>query len=191
MTSHAPSSFRCPDLEPRVGGPPAVAEFGGPFGSECGGRAQAVSVQLFDGNTDPFDPAIKDIVRLILALRAAIDALDYALGARTRGELVVALARTQALVDRADASGTQAAMQQELRRIRAITSVILEIAPAPTAAAVEAATRGNETLWAAEEHAWTVGRLVSEWRSRAARQRYRTRPDSPALRAPANEEAHR
>jgi hypothetical protein len=119
-----------------------------------------VSADPAAGHVDLFDAAVEDIRRLTLALRTAIEALDYAQGARTRGEVVAALSRTQTLADSADAAGTHTVMLQEFRDIRAIASVILEIAPAPSAAAVEAATRGNETLWAAEEHAWIVGRLV-------------------------------
>lgn len=135
---------------------------------------------------DTFDTALDDVIALTMALTSAIAKLDYADGARVRGELEHALPRAQSLAERLRDGQQRAQALHELGELHTVASRMLMIAPAPSSAAIEAAAAGDSTAWEAEERAWITSRLASGSAppsSRRRRDRRATRPDSPrALR---------
>lgn len=144
-----------------------------------------------DGSREPldtFDAAIDNVIRSTFALTSAIAQLAYADGARVRRELEHALARAQAIAERIADGAARAEAMRQLGELHAIATRQLIVAPAPSSAAIAAASAGDETAWLQEEQAWVSHRLAHgaspgfDGRRRARRD---TQPGSPrALRGP-------
>jgi hypothetical protein len=136
--------------------------------------------------SEPFQAALDAVIRLTFALTSAITNLAYATGARVRGELEYALSRAQALAECLPEAGQRAEGLRQLGELQAIATRQLMIAPAPSAAAIDAASAGDRTAWAEEERAWIAHRLArgsSPDLDVPRRARRDTLPDSPhALR---------
>lgn len=131
---------------------------------------------------DTFDAAIGKVVRLIQQLRSLIAKLAYAEGARGRDELERALSRAAVLAEAVPDREARTATMLRLDAVRGVANVVLDSAPAPSAAAVEAAAAGDPSEWNWEEQTWIARRLLRSSRSAGPRRRtgsQDTRPDSP------------
>jgi hypothetical protein len=136
--------------------------------------------------SEPFQAALDTVIRLALTLTSAIANVAYATGARVRGELECALSRAQELAECLPEGIERAEGLRQLGELQAIATRQLMIAPAPSAAAIDAASAGDDTAWEEEEEAWIAHRLAlgsSPNRDVLHRARRDTRPESPrALR---------
>lgn len=136
--------------------------------------------------SERFQAAIDDVIRLTFALTSAIANRVYAVGARVRGDLERALSGAQALAECLPEGVKRADGLRQLGELQAIATRQLMIAPAPSAAAIDAASAGDYTAWKEEERAWIAHRLArgsSPNLDVPRRARRDTRPDSPrALR---------
>ena len=134
---------------------------------------------------EPFQAALDVVIRLTLTLTSAIANLAYTTCARVRGELECALARAQPLAECLPEGVKRAEGLRQLGELQAIATRQLMIAPAPSAAAIDAAG-GDDSAWKEEERAWIAHRLArgsSPDLDVPRRARRDTRPDSPrALR---------
>jgi hypothetical protein len=135
--------------------------------------------------SEPFQAALDTVIRLALTLTSAIANVAYATGARVRGELECALSRAQELAECLPGIERAEGLRQ-LGELQAIATRQLMIAPAPSTAAIDAASAGDDTAWKEEEEAWIAHRLAlgsSPNRDGLHRARRDTRPESPrALR---------
>lgn len=133
-----------------------------------------------------FQAALDTVIRLTLALTSAISNVAYATAARVCGELEGALSRAQALAECLPEGAKRAEGLRQLGELQAIATRQLMIAPAPSTAAIDAASTGDDTAWKAEERAWIAHRLAlgsGPELDPPRRARRDTRPESPrALR---------
>jgi hypothetical protein len=142
---------------------------------------------------DAFEVAIATVAECTRALRSAITETAFADATRLRDELDGALSRAGAIAARLPGGMARAAALHKLGAIHGVAHDLLQIAPAPSAAAIAAMKAGDQALWIREEQAWIADRLARGSNPRLPmlrRERRDTRPESPwALRAAAG--AHR
>jgi hypothetical protein len=134
---------------------------------------------------DPFDAAIATVAQRTADLGAAIAATAFADAVRLRGELACARSYAAALAAQRPDDPERAKALRRLGELRGPAIGMLQLAPAPSAAALAAAESGDRTAWVQAEHAWIADRLASGTNPRIPRtQRARraTRPDSPKAR---------
>jgi hypothetical protein len=137
--------------------------------------------------TTSFDAAIRVVGELTMALTSAIGDLAFTDALRLRNELSRAFSRAQNLIERTNPAKSEAAVRQ-LGAMRGVADRLFQNAPAPSAAAIAAASTGDLTGLNRAEDAWLADRLASGATLRLqqhGRSRRDTRPDSPrAWRAP-------
>jgi hypothetical protein len=141
---------------------------------------------------ETFLAAIADVAQLTLGLTSAIAEHTYTDGAHLRGELEAALCRAQVLAEHIPNGSQRAEALRQLGEMHAVATRTLMIAPAPSAAAIEAAEAGDPTAWNREKQAWIEGRLATGSSPRLPaqrRERRETRPERPqALRETSGED---
>lgn len=180
------------DVEPDL---PLVIhrQLGAERGHGAGARSPEVATRSLDGvrarpteRIEMFEAAIAELAQCTGALRSAITEVAFADAARQRDALTHALSRAEALAARLPGGMARAAALHKLGALRGVAHDMLQIAPAPSAAAIAAMAAGDRTLWNREEQAWTADRLARGSAPRLPtlrRERSDTRPDSPwALR---------
>lgn len=129
---------------------------------------------------DTFEAAIADVAQVTLALSSAIVEHAYADGAALRAELEGGLSRAQVLAEHIDNGSRRSEALRQLATMQAVATQTLIIAPAPSAAAIEAAEAGDLTAWNQERQTWVAGRLASGSNPRLPRRERRdTRPEPP------------
>ncbi len=134
---------------------------------------------------DAFDTAIAAVAQRMADLGAAIAAVAFADAVRLRNELACALAWAAALAARRADDPERAKALRQLGELRGPAIGLLQLAPAPTAAALAAAESGDRTAWIQAEQAWIADRLASGTNPRiprSQRARRATRPDTPKAR---------
>lgn len=137
--------------------------------------------------------AIAELVRLILELTSTNAAIDYTNGARVREELEHGLREALQTFEALPEGRARAELLGRLDGLRVLANRQLAIAPAPSAAAIEAALAGDSSLWFAEADDWAAERLRhgSSQRQHPRPPRRDTRPESPsALRVEALDPSH-
>jgi len=115
--------------------------------------------------------------------------LAYAEGARVRDDLERALSRAWVLATAVPDGAGRTETILRLDAVRAVANVVLESAPAPSAAAIKAAAAGDHSEWHWEEQTWIASRLLRGPVPRRRTGSHDTRPDSPrALRGTPEDE---
>jgi hypothetical protein len=132
---------------------------------------------------DTFEAAVAELATCTGVLRSAIADVAFADAARLREALAVALSRTEALATHLPRGMSRAAAMHKLGALRGVAHDLLQIAPAPSVAAISAMEAGDRTLWDCEEQTWTAARLARGSAPRLPtlrRARSKTRPDTPS-----------
>lgn len=134
---------------------------------------------------DTFDAAIAAVAQRTSDLGMAIAEVSFADAAQLRSELEHALSCAAALAAQLPDDPERATALRQLGELRGPAIGMLQLAPAPSAAALAAAESGDRTAWIREEQAWIADRLASGTNPgipRSQRARRATRPDSPKAR---------
>lgn len=132
-----------------------------------------------------FATAIAAVAQRTTDLGAAIAEVAFADAARLASELRHALSWAADLVAQLPDGPERATVLRQLGELRGRATGLLQLAPAPSAAALAAAESGDRTAWIREEQAWIADRLASGTNPvipRSQRARRATRPDSPKAR---------
>jgi hypothetical protein len=137
------------------------------------------------GPRNAFDTAIAAVAQHTSDLGTAIAEVAFAEEARLASELWHALSWAATLAAQLPDGPERLTTLRQIGELRGPAIGLLQLAPAPSAAALAAAGSGDRTAWIQEEQAWIADRLASGTNPRIPRsQRIRraTRPESPKAR---------